>query len=268
MIADTWRVRRVLKPPDQGCRDRALTKVVQPAVLICCPLQQVFSNVEARADPVVEGLDVSVGDLLGRAFRHPGPGRPLRGHRPKLVAETRGLGRPSLVLALTEVGQRKKEPTVGYEVVGDLVFLLLARQVVAQKGEADAPAAIVGHEMEPRQPHDLPHEVVDELRVVLQHVRIAVLRLVREAEPGKVEDGHEVVLFQEGNHLPEVETRRRIAVEYHERRVGAVPKGPVEDLHPTALVIASRRGPLEVLSAAVPCLGERGIEGEVSRRGE
>ncbi len=112
------------------------------------------------------------------------------------------------------------------------------------------------------QPYDLPHEVVGELRVVLQHVRIAVLRFVREAEPGEVQDGDKVVFFQVGDHLPEVVTRRGIAVEYHQRRVGAAPKGPVEDVDPTALVVASRRSPLEVLSAAVPFLGERGIEGE------
>jgi hypothetical protein len=116
--------------------------------------------------------------------------------------------------------------------------------------------------MEPRQPYDLPDEVVGELRVVLQHVRIAVLRFVREAETGEVQDGDKVVFFQVGDHLPEVVTRRGIAVEYQQRRVGAVPKGPVEDVDPTALVVASRRGPLEVLSAAVPFLRERGIEGE------
>ena len=79
---------------------------------------------------------------------------------------------------------------------------------------------------------------------------------------GEVEDGDEIILFQKGNHLPEVETRRGIAVEYHQRRVSTVPKGPVEDPDSTALVVGSRRGPLEVLSGAVPCLGERGIEGE------
>jgi hypothetical protein len=184
------------------------------------------------------------------------------------VAETPGLGRLPLILALAEVGQRKKEPTVRDEVVSDLVVLLLLRQVVAQEGEADAPAAIVRQEMELRQAHDLPDKVVDEHRVVLEHVRIAVLRLVRKAETGKVEDGHEVILFQEGDHLPEVETRRGIAVEYHQRRVGTAPKGPVEDLYSTALVVASRRGPVEVLSRAVPCLGERGIEGETGRRVE
>ena len=82
------------------------------------------------------------------------------------MAQTLGFGRLSHVLALAEVGQGKKEPTVGYEVVGDLVFFLLARQVAAQEGETDTPAAIVGHEMEPGQPYDLPHEVVGELRVV------------------------------------------------------------------------------------------------------
>ena len=57
------------------------------------------------------------------------------------------------------------------------------------------------------------YKVVDEHRVVLQHVRIPILRLVREAEPGEVEHGDEVILFKERDHLPEVKARRGIAVE-------------------------------------------------------
>ena len=259
MVADAGRVHGVQKPPDERGRYRARPQVVQPAVLVRGPLQQVLAHVEPRADPVVERLDVGVGDLLRRALRHPGPGLLLPD---QLGAAHRVL---DVVLALEEVGEGKEEPAVGDEVIGDLVGLLVEGQVVAQKGEADAAAAIVGQEIEPRQPHDLADEVVDELRVVLQHVRVAVLGLVREAEAGEVEDGDEVVVLQEGNHLAEVEARRRVAVQEHQGRVGAVPEGPVENPHPTALVVGGRRGPFEVVAGAVPRLGEGGMEGEAGR---
>ena len=62
------------------------------------------------------------------------------------------------------------------------------------------------------------------------YVRVAVLRLVREAEPGEVEDGHEIILFQvgarpSGIHVVEV-GRAPAPDEDHELRVswGHVPR--------------------------------------------
>ena len=57
----------------------------------------------------------------------------------------------------------------------------------------DAAAQISSNALSINLPLDA--KTVDEFRVVLQHVGIAVLRLVREAETGEVEDGYKVILF-------------------------------------------------------------------------
>ena len=79
MIADARWVHRVLKSPDQRCRNWALAEIIQPAIFISCPLQQVLSNVKTCAGTIIECLNISVGELLGCAFGPPGLGRPLLG---------------------------------------------------------------------------------------------------------------------------------------------------------------------------------------------
>ena len=146
--------------------------------------------------------------------------------------------------------------------IRDLILPVLIVEVVSEEGQTHADAPIVSEEAEACQSDNLPHVVVYELGVVRQHVGIVALRFVGESESGEVECGDEIVVLQELDHLPEVETRRRIPVQHNDRRIGARAKRSVRDLDPLPVVVRGRGSPLEPLGSLIPLF----CQGRVKRK--